>query len=181
MAVRLKPEQVDQLRRKAERYISQRSTPDIAASNKLQLAHLDEKEERLTDALIDKLIDGETYHKRKERIEAERLDLERSMEEEASVPDYRASVAKFLELAESLYLHYQMADKVQKRQIALNAFSNRTANGKNLFLEPRKWLKEPDKTIDVLCGPPHQDRTRTIEMIETLLEVSTEKTTPPQE
>jgi hypothetical protein len=82
-------------------------------------------------------------------------------------------VLKFLELARGLYLHYEMADPGQKRWIVQNAFSNCTAQGKNLSFATRKWLRDVEDTVGVLCGAPLPVRTRTEEMISALSDALT--------
>ena len=132
----------------------------------LQINALDRRMDKLTDALIEGLIDKETFERRKERIEAERENLTGALSGLGQTDKMAVFVEKFLELAKNLCLTYQMADPVKKRRIAEIVFSNRLLTGKNLCLEPHEWLLEVDQTVGVLCGPPDRARDRTKEQIE---------------
>ena len=76
---------------------------------------------------------------------------------------------RFLELVNNLSLFHQIGDAQQKRQIAEIGFSNLSLSKNTLYLEPKKWLLDTEKTVDVLCGGPQRDRTRAQVAIERLM------------
>ena len=173
LRLRLSDFQHQKLRTMALTRLEATSSAEIIQSLELQLAKLDERQDRLTDALIDQLIDRDTYLKRKHALESEASELRDALRNARAGDDRRDSVLRFLELAKSLYLHYETADLVQKRLILSNVFSNCEILGKSLTFATRKWLCEPEDTLAVLCGGPDRGSTRTrediLEMIRTLL------------
>jgi DNA invertase Pin-like site-specific DNA recombinase len=173
LGLRLSDRQFKRLSELAAKRLDQRASADMIQALELRLANLGAREDRLTDALIDQLIDKATYTTRKQALEIERAEIQAALQEASSGGDYRASVMRFLELAKSLYLHYEMAEPAQKRLILQTAFSNRMLHGKNLQLTPRNWLRDPDQTVAVLCGGPDRDRTRTDHAVRDLHNVVT--------
>jgi aminopeptidase N len=168
LTLRLSDQQYRRLRALALRRLAKTTSAEALTALELRLASLNDREERLTDALIDNLIDKETYLARKQALDVEQNEIRAAMKEATSGDVQRESVMRFLELARGLYLHYEMADPGQKRWIVQNAFSNCTAQGKNLSFATRKWLRDVEDTVDVLCGAPLPVRTRTEEMISAL-------------
>jgi site-specific DNA recombinase len=173
LTLRLSDQQYRRLRALALRRLAKTTSAEALTALELRLASLNERQERLTDALIDNLIDKETYLARKQALDVEQNELRAAMKEATSGDVQRESVMRFLELARGLYLHYEMADPGQKRWIVQNAFSNCTAQGKNLSFATRKWLRDVEDTVDVLCGAPVPARTRTEEMISALSDALT--------
>jgi exonuclease VII large subunit len=127
----------------------------------LQLANLAQREDQLTDALLDNLIDKETFKARQNRLATERSDLEELLAKAGDLGADQRLAKNFLELVKSLYLTFQIADRSKKRRLVELLFSNRLLTGQNLCLTPQKWLTEKAWTLSVLCGPPDRDRTRT--------------------
>ena len=136
----------------------------------LQLSNLDARLDMLTDALIDGLIDKPTFQTRKQRLEDERAALKEALQQTRDSSRKGMIVEKFLELVKSVSLTYQMADPGKKRRIIEIAFSNRQLTGRNLSLKPHKWLQDASWTLGVLCGPPDQARTRTVQLVSELHE-----------
>ncbi len=115
----------------------------------------------LTDALIDRLIDKEAFAERKEHllIESQKIDeqLEKTSEFEAGA----GQLIKFLELVKNLAGLYQIATPSEKRLFVELATSNRIVDGKNVELQPSKWLSTVDLAMTVLCGGVDRDTGRT--------------------
>ncbi|MBF9060055.1 recombinase family protein [Rhodobacterales bacterium HKCCSP123] len=171
LGLSLNDRQFERIRCMALRRLETTDGTDMLKALELRLSNLSMREDRLTDALIDQLIDKETYRSRKDAIDIERNEIRGAMRDARSVDDRRASVLRFLELAKSLALHYEMANPAQRRQIIQNAFSNCIVRSQNLSLTPQKWLREPAWTVSVLCGGPVRDRIRTLQEIQPLLEI----------
>ena len=164
-ALQIKPADQARLARQMSEWMSRRTPEKDRQAIKLQLAQLENRQDKLTDALIDGLIDKQTFAKRKDTLDTDREELASALANIGEISRDAHTVDKFLELAKNLYLLHQMGDQVQKRRIAEIAFSNRTLKGKNLCLTPQKWLLDVDWTLSVLCGGPQRDRTRTEETI----------------
>jgi hypothetical protein len=169
--MRLNPDDGARLRKHLKGWLSQRTDSQDRQALKLQLESIEGRLEKLTDALIDGLIDREIFAVRKEKLEAERLTFHEKLREPAKIEADRANAEKYLELVSSLYLQHEMGNGEQKKRIAEIAFSNRTLRGKSLCLRPQKWMQDPQWAIGVLCGPPDQDTSRTKQEIVEALQI----------
>lgn len=160
LSLQLLPKDVERLERELVKRLNRRTQQDDCRAIDLQLKNVSARLDRLTDALLDGILDQETYLERKERFFKEREQLQKMQTDRGQITSDEAIARQFLELAKSLYLSHQMADTHKRRRITEIAFSNLTLTGKNLVLEPQKWLSDADRTLDVLVGAPHRDRTR---------------------
>lgn len=113
-----------------------------AAAN-LLLAKCDDRRRRLTDALIDGLIDKQTYELRNIPLLSERKTLLRQIEgaSEKDLPRHQA--LKSLELGNAAYLSYKMANSDERRLIVNQFISNLSVSGKY----PAITLKSPFQEI----------------------------------
>ncbi len=137
---------------------------DILNSLQLQLYHIDEHQSRLTDALIDLLIDKEAFKQRKAKLVIARREVEEKIR--AHSTDINATfqnTKKFLELASTSSLTYQNGNKEVKRDIVSKLTLNRSVQGKNIAVE----LSNPAHMLSYLgffhCCDPHQGAPRTLE------------------
>ena len=119
------------------------------------------KLDRLTNALIDRLIDQETFATRKEALALERARLEEQLREAHKAGPDEGKVHRFLELVKSLAATYLIAEPDEKREIVEIATSNRRVAGKFVFVEPSEWLKNTAAVIAGLYGPPERTTDRT--------------------
>ena len=158
------------LKRVMVRWLKKRSREQDKRAIELQLANLNERQEKLTDALLDALIDKATFEERKARLAADREALEKSLSEIGETDADERLGRHFLELTKSLSLLYQMADPQKKRRLTEILFSNRSLVGKNLCLTTRKWLSDKEWALGVLCGGPDPVRTRIKSEIGTALQ-----------
>ena len=152
------------------RWLKQRSRAADLQAIELQLSNLAERQEQLTDALLDGLIDKAVFEERKTRLLNDRQRLEQARTQIGDIAADERLARNFLELAKNVALLYQMADAQKKRRLTEILFSNRQLIGKNLYLTTQKWLRDTQWAISVLCGPPDRDRTRTKESIKAMLE-----------
>jgi site-specific DNA recombinase len=129
-------------------------------SAKLQLAQIDERLDRLTDALVDHHIDGQAFAKRKERLISERSRLVEMVESIIKLPNPQ-DLRKFLELLKNLGTLYYSSQPREKRQIVQLATSNRNISGKYIWLEPANWLATAENAIRGLIGDPSRPTSRT--------------------
>ncbi len=126
----------------------------------MQLANLRDRSERLTDALIDRLIDQTAFNERNRKCLLEKAKLEEQAASLANAVSDPNRFRKFLELIKNLAATYVFAKPAEKRVIAEIATSNRRVVGKNVSLEPANWLQEAENAIAVLCGAPDCTTTR---------------------
>lgn len=126
-----------------------------------QINRVREKIDRLTDALIDRLIDKKTFAERKEKLMLEQARLEAEKATAETARPAPGHVRKFLELLKSLAQAYISADRAGKREIVEIATSNRRVSGRTVYLEPSDWLAEAESAIAGLSGAPHRTTSRT--------------------
>jgi site-specific DNA recombinase len=148
--VRMTDEDVATILNSIEAWLEERVAHDQPQTHAMQIQSVTLRLERLTDALIDRLIDTETFNNRKTSLLLEKATLEEKFAQEGAGRPEPCRVQKFLELVKSLYATYIMATPIEKREIVKMATSNRTVSGKNVFVEPSNWLLETQKALGVL-------------------------------
>lgn len=133
---------------------------EISNTGPMRLQAIDDRLERLTDALIDRLINKEAYEKRKKALLLERTRVEESIGAETNERDSLTYVERFLELIKSLAATYLFANAQEKRQIVQVATSNRSVSGKYVHVEPANWLIAAENALIGLTGVPHRTTSR---------------------
>jgi site-specific DNA recombinase len=142
-------------------WVTTAQSDDAQKAWSLKMASLQNRIDRLTDALIDRLIDQDAYTGRRQRLAMEEETLNQERAELANLGAKASNMRTIIELAKSLHLSHQLGDAAEKRQMVEMAISNRIVRGKNVYLEPSNWLSELKKTVGVLCGAPARDTDRT--------------------
>lgn len=104
---------------------------DRVATAKRDLANCDVRLTRLTDALLDGVIDKEAFEARRSGLLAERRTLRELIEAPPEEP-FSERVLRNLELARTAYLGFDLALPAEKREIVQSVTSNLLAHGKNL-------------------------------------------------
>lgn len=127
----------------------------------LRLANLQDRIDRLTDALVDRLIDKDVFAERRQRLALEEQRLEEERLAWGNKAKKAAEMRTLIELANSLVLSHRLADAVKKRDLLEMVTSNRRVYGKNLCFEPSNWLQDVESTLGVSDGDPRRDRDRT--------------------
>jgi len=153
--------QIEELLHKMRAWLREREKIFHAEAIPLQLSTLADKRERLTEALIDRLISKEVYAKRNESLlfEEQRL-REREAFFRSRRPDPKKA-RKFLELIKSLEKTYISAGPAHRREITEIATSNRKVGGRNVYLEPSEWLQKLGQASLVLNGAHYRGTART--------------------
>ena len=122
---------------------------------------VDTRLNKLTDALLDELIDADTFNTKKKALLLEQAKLADEIAERDAQPDItEAEVKNFLELVKNLYLTYRVARPAEKQQFAAIATSNRTISGKNAYAQPHNWLLRASDLLDVLSSAHFKDSCR---------------------
>jgi DNA invertase Pin-like site-specific DNA recombinase len=130
------------------------------SANRLRLAQLEERLERLTDAFIDHLIDKDTFETRKATV----LMNQKSLQEKIALP--RGAIvdrlSKFLELAGDAYLLYQSSLPTEKRDLLKIITSNRSVSAKNVAVGLKDPFSDVANRYIYSNGSPYRDRPRTL-------------------
>ncbi len=126
----------------------------------LRLAAVKDRLDRLTDALIDRLIDKDMFNERKAKLLLEEVALQEEAAKCSVQSHEPGHIIKFLELVKNLAETFRLAIGAEKYEIVKIATSNRTVCGKNLCIEPANWLVEVGQTVSALCGPLPPDTHR---------------------
>lgn len=161
--VRMSEEQSNIICSEIERWLQERVPENQAKGVSLQLSQLKAKLESLTDALIDRLIDQDTFNTRKQTILLEQARLKKQQHEMEGQRFQPSQIRKFLELVKNLADHYLSADPTQRRAIVDVATTNRRVANKNVYLEPENWLIALDKLFDVFCCAESRTTSRTFD------------------
>ncbi len=145
---------------------------------RLRIAKCDDRLHRLTDALIDGLIDKELFESRKVSILSEKRGYLDALEAAPS-PTYSVEHARELfELQIAAYVRYESASVVLKRAIIDQMTSNLSVAGKN----PTITLKSPFQEVvnwrlSQNCGPRQGAlRTRVRKLLEIITSVAANDT-----
>lgn len=131
------------------------------ASLGLRLTKCDERIARLTDALLDAVIDKEVYEARKTAVLGER----RSILDQLDSPDAHRSPGDkafhYLELANAAYQGYETGIMVEKREILNSITSNLSVEGKSLAITLKSPFQEIVDSRNPQYGAPFRDEART--------------------
>lgn len=125
-----------------------------------ELTAIDERLDSLTDALIDKHIDHETYARKREALLMSKRKAEEQAEKIADMQSAPFQLRRFLELVKTLATMYESAEPVEKRQFVETAFSNRVVHGKSVELKPSNWLEPVQNALLVPFGAPSRPNSR---------------------
>ncbi|MEM7296669.1 MAG: recombinase family protein [Bacteroidota bacterium] len=102
----------------------------------LRLGQLSERMNRLTDALIDGLIDKEVFNLRKETLLREKVIIKESIQKiEAGVDPRTDAIKECLELSFTALQRYNSVNMHERRELLNIASSNLTVSGKNVAVE----------------------------------------------
>jgi site-specific DNA recombinase len=133
---------------------------------RLRFGQVENRLERLTDALIDGTLDKESFERRKATLLLERQGLREALADMAAHPETVGQrVREFLELAGSLYSQYELVFDEKKRRLLEDVTSNRVVDEKNVeltLLPPFRTVAERTKSPN--CGASRM-RSRTLERL----------------
>ena len=146
-------------------------------THQMQMDNIAKRLEQLEDAAIDRIIDTETFHARKEKLLLERKKLEDIQSENTKNIITPAVMENFLERLKSLANHYKNARPADKREIIEITISNRRVHDKKIYLEPSIWLRTAQKSLSVFYCAQSRTTSRTChpntdEAVEKLMEIA---------
>lgn len=138
----------------------------------LRLDNLQNRLGRLTDAYLDGVIDKEIFEERKSVLLMERREIEehldRLKENDQSIPN---QLEKFLELAGSVNLRYQLSISEERRELLKIVTSNREVEGKTLYFSLSFPFREVANRLKNTNGVPFRKIPRTLDrMVEKLVD-----------
>jgi len=157
----LSEDAVAKLREKFEALFNERETDPITDQAQLELAKLDDRFNRLTDKLIEDIIDNETFQKKKQEILLARKRWQEQQCQSSDLSTRLQNLDKFLEHVKSLYASYVLASSDRKREILVFLTSNRTVENRNVYIEPQKWLFALETMLTISGGEPCSTTSRT--------------------
>ncbi len=126
----------------------------------LRKANMHDRIDRLTDALVERLIDRDTFAERRQRLALEEEALDSERQKWGNKMAKAARMRTLIELANNLVQSHQMAKGPEKRELVELTTSNRRVYGKNVYIEPSDWLDEVENTLGVSIGDPDRHRDR---------------------
>tara|TARA_R100001244_G_scaffold6593_24_gene8159 strand:- start:31887 stop:33452 length:1566 start_codon:yes stop_codon:yes gene_type:complete len=138
----------------------------------LRLANIRDRIDSLTDALIDKLIDKETFNLKKAKLALEEAQALEDQQRTVTLQQKADNLRTLAELVISLAQTYVFGKTDEKRHLVEMATSNRRVSGKNVYLEPASWVLEVQNAIAVLCCAEAPDKSRTFGDLNMLFEES---------
>jgi len=162
--LRLTPEQWRAVQRDAEALIEGRAAgaPRERERITLQLAALEDRIARTTDAFIDKALDKESFAARREQLISQRIKLQTALRNvDAGHLSERQYIQKFFELGIALQLLTESAHDEKVREILGEATSNLVGVGKNVVIYWRKPLQQMLSVPSFFLGGPNRGDLRT--------------------
>lgn len=134
---------------------------DLLNSNKLQMAQIQQKLERLTDCYVEGGLDKETYEQRKMAL---LCDMKAKTESEKGILQDKERLVKrtrkILERAKSLIKSFESAIADEKRKLVQMVTSNLHVEGKKLMVTMRSPFYEFANRYDLTSGEPEQATSR---------------------
>lgn len=154
-------EQIDEIEMAIARWPERDDAANTIKAKQLELAQFDTRLERLTDALIDRLIDEHTFRTRKQSLVLERQHVLEQIDDLKETSLDETHLRRFLEQAKSLARQYDSVDRDEKRQIVEMTTSNRTVTGKEIGIQPQDWLRSLQELAAAPVGEHHRPNSRT--------------------
>ena len=144
----------------------EKSRTELLQAQELKLGQLEARLERLTDALVDGLIDKEAYDKRRTSLLQEKVKVEEHL---MQIQDGSYTLAqeleKFFELVFTAQQTYKCGVQEEKQQLLKRVSSNRFVDRKNVVVElkPHFMYLAQRPVCDQSCL--QRDKVRTLEVL----------------
>jgi DNA invertase Pin-like site-specific DNA recombinase len=137
----------------------------------LQLSAVTARLQRLTDVMVDGLIDRDAFNERRTVLLQEQRVLEESLENTSDSAEVARLAKERLELACTAQQSYQLASKAARRELIILMSSNRSVAGTNVSIEPRFPRDLLENRLDVSqCGQRRNSPRTFRRLAKTLLE-----------
>lgn len=175
---RLSDDHAAQLAAGIREWLGGRARRDGIAPLRLQMAQVDGRLDRLTDAFVDGSVDPQVYARRKEAALRDRRRIEEAIQDRRNRTADADHIERFLELAKRLVSNYEIATAPEKRQMVEILTSNRQVGLEYVGVEPQNWLLTGLDTVGVRTGCPERPTPRILRLdddkIEKLISVARE-------
>lgn len=135
---------------------------ELLRGAELNLANIDTRITRLTDAYIDRLIDKEAFDQRNQKLLQERIAATEALEEirsQITASDDRTR--KFLELIKAISNNNDKVDPNENRDLLKTVTSNLLIDGKKLVFKLKNPFHDLAFNPKFDYGGPYRDRSRT--------------------
>ncbi|MBK7491786.1 MAG: hypothetical protein IPI17_07165 [Nitrosomonas sp.] len=143
----------------AERYQYQ---DELIQSAQLNLANIDDRITRLTDAYIDRMIDKETFDNRNKKLLHERISARDLLDElRSTMADNDYKTQTFLKLVKAISLNKAQANETENRDLLKSVTSNLEIDGKKLVFTLQKPFTAIADWDESLYGEPYRATSRT--------------------
>ena len=127
----------------------------------VQIGHLKQKLDRLTDVYLESGLDKDTFERKKEQL---LLDLKTKEQEEKNILNEKQQalrkVEKFLELTKSLINSHLTGNPQEQRELLETTTSNLCVEGKKLVISMCSPFLELCELMNIHCGGLDQDAPR---------------------
>ena len=144
------PDAVAVLKTRLHQWLKDKTKTETHCTIPAELAKVDRRKARLTDALLDDEIDKQTYQNRLHQLLLQETELLEKQKQRFNPRHHEQNIKKVLELVKSPILSHSLANSTEKSQMVQLLFSNRTISAKNVELEPRNWLLRTDNLVSAL-------------------------------
>ena len=129
---------------------------ELLQAAELNVASIDARIDRLTDAYIDRMIDKTTFEERKQKLLLEKADVQESFSVLRTEFEEKSGRTKiFLELVKAISLSKDIANEAENRDLLKSVTSNFQIDGKKLVV---KW-KIPFAAVASCTKSPYGDPT----------------------
>ncbi|MFO1086531.1 MAG: recombinase family protein [Reyranellaceae bacterium] len=173
----LTPEQWKAIERDVDALLEARASdaPRERERITLQLAALEDRITRTTDAFVDNVLDKETYATRKEQLFSERLKLRAALGNvDAGHLSERQYLRKIFELGIALHSFTESAHDDKIREVLGEATSNLVVAGKNVVIYWRKPLQQMLAVPSFFLGGPNRGDLRTKDLAKIISDLAVE-------
>ena len=158
----LSDSQIAKIRYRFEKFIEEHEDVRLAAVAPAKLKEVKLRLSRLSDKFIDDLIDEEIYRQKHKALLLEEKKWEDMAAKKQSKEQKLETLRKFCERIKSLVFSYEHAKAAEKRSIVKFASANRFIKGRNVYLEPPKWLVYVENILNPSYCEHSRGNTRTV-------------------
>lgn len=135
---------------------------DLLKAARLRLAQLEDREHRLTDALIERLIDRPVFDDRRKALLGEKTAIREEITAmEGGITEVRARVWGKFELAETASRSHESVISAEKLEVVKRLSSNLVVSGKSVVVELSSFFQRLAEQLHELCGRPYRPTIRT--------------------
>jgi site-specific DNA recombinase len=132
------------------------------AALKLQLAAITDREVRLTDAFVDKVLERESYVERKAKLLLERAEvMEKVKDSQLELADGSQRLRGYFELVRTFNVGVVSNSLLDYRETIETLTSNRTLVGKKLDVAMRSPFREIIRDLGLTSSEPYREEFRT--------------------